>query len=300
MTQYSAARSSLFIVITLGILLVLSTVAAAQTKVEGFIAHKEGSTITLQLPDATTMVVLMTDSTKVAQRVGAMRKKTMSSAVLISGLQITVEGTQNSDNQLVATAVTYNKDDLEKARAIQAGVAVTTARSKQNQAELEKHNAELQAQNKRLQEESARVTANQAAIAAAHARFGQLGQYNILDEVVIYYGNGKTALDPKYHAPLLALCEKAKGVKGFMVQVKGYASAKGSTSVNQKISKQRAEKVTNFVLQEGSIPLTNILPLGAMGESRQTTAKSDAPGATETENRRVVVRILQDKGVAGS
>lgn len=294
MTQHKAVRLS-----TLVVLIVLSTVAVAQTKVEGFISQKSGSTITLQMPDTTTVVVLMTDSTRVAQREGLVRKKTMSKAVLIPGLQVTVEGTQNDQNQLVAESVTYSKDDLEKAQAIQAGVDTTKARSKQNEAELERQNAELKAQNERLQAEAAKIAANKAAIEAANRRFGQLGEFNILDELTIYYGNGKTALDPKYEPQLLALCEKAKSVNGYRIQVKGYASAKGSVSVNQKLSEQRAQKVTNFVLQQGHIPLTNILPVGAMGESQQI-ANSDKPGATEAENRRVVVRILQNKGIAGS
>jgi outer membrane protein OmpA-like peptidoglycan-associated protein len=294
MTQHKAVRLS-----TLVVLIVLSTVAVAQTKVEGFISQKSGSTITLQMPDTTTVIVLMTDSTRVAQREGLVRKKTMSKAVLIPGLQVTVEGTQNDQNQLVAESVTYSKDDLEKAQGIQAGLDTTKARSKQNEAELERQNAELKAQNERLQAEAAKIAANKAAIEAANRRFGQLGEFNILDELTIYYGNGKTALDPKYEPQLLALCEKAKSVNGYRIQVKGYASAKGSVSVNQKLSEQRAQKVTNFVLQQGHIPLTNILPVGAMGESQQI-ANSDKPGATEAENRRVVVRILQNKGIAGS
>ncbi len=296
MTHRIARLSSAGLIVVA--LLALSTIAAAQTKIEGFISEKNGSTMTLRLPDTTTVVVLRTDSTKVAQREGLVRKKDMSRAVLLSGLQVTVEGTYNDENQLVAKSVLFNKDDLEKAHAIQAGVATTTARSKQNEAELEKQNAELRAQNARLEAQAAKIAANKKAIEEANKRFGQLDDYNILDEVTIYYGNGKTALDPKFEPKLLALCEKAKTIEAYKIQVKGYASAKGSVPVNQRLSKQRAEKVFNFVLQQGHVPLTNILPIGAMGESRQI-AFSDRPGATEAENRRVVVRILQNKGVAG-
>lgn len=285
--------------IALVALLMLSPIATAQTtKIEGFIAQKEGSTINLRLPDATTVTVLMTDSTRVAQREGLVRKKDVSRAVLISGLQITVEGTYNDQQQLVAKSILFNKDDLEKANAIQAGVDATETRSKQNQAELERQNAELQAQNERLKAGAAKIAENRKMIEEANRRFGQLDEFNILDEVVIYYGNGKTALDRKYEPQLLALCEKAKTVEAYKIQVKGYASASGSVSVNQRLSKQRAEHVFHFVLQQGHIPLTNVLPIGAMGESRQI-AFSDKPGKTEAENRRVVVRILQNKGVAG-
>ena len=298
MTEHKPMRLSSLIV-PLVVLILLSTVAAAQVKVEGFISQKSGSTITLQLPDTSTVVVVMTDSTRVAQREGAIRKKTMSRVVLISGLQVTVDGAQNEQNQLVAKTITYGKDDLEKARAIQAGLATTKTRSKENEAELQKQNAQLKAQNEQLQAAAAKIAANKAAIENANRRFGQLGEYNILDELTIYYANGKTALDPSYEPQLLAFCEKAKSITGYKIQVKGYASATGSVSINQKLSKQRADNVTNFLLQQGRLPLTSLLPVGAMGESRQI-ANSDNAGASEAENRRVVVRILQNKGIAGT
>ncbi len=298
MTQHNRVRRA-SLGFALVVLLLLSTAAAAQTtKIEGFISQKDGSTINVRMPDASTITVLMTDTTKVAQREGLVRKKDMSRAVLISGLQITVEGTYNDQQQLVAKSIFFNKDDLEKANAIQAGVDATATRSKQNQAELERQNAELQAQNERLKAGAAKIAENRKMIEEANRRFGQLDEFNILDEVVIYYGNGKTALDPKYQPQLLALCEKAKTIEAYKIQVKGYASATGSVSVNQRLSKQRAETVFNFVLQRGDIPLTSILPIGAMGESQQI-AFSDKPGKTEAENRRVVVRILQNKGAAG-
>lgn len=134
-------------------------------------------------------------------------------------------------------------------------------------------------------------------IAANTARFGQLDDYYIYDEVVVYFSNGKTAVNPKYAPQLIALAEKAKTVDGYMIQVKGFASSSGSTALNQKLSEDRASNVTNILLQQGHVPMTNLLAPGAMGESQQveTGNKADA----EAQNRRVVVRVLQNKGIAG-
>jgi outer membrane protein OmpA-like peptidoglycan-associated protein len=85
-----------------------------------------------------------------------------------------------------------------------------------------------------------------------------------------------------------------------MIQVKGYASSTGSAALNQKLSEDRANNVANFMQQQGHITLitlTNMLAPGAMGESRQVGNDNTAEG--EAENRRVVVRLLQDKGIAG-
>jgi outer membrane protein OmpA-like peptidoglycan-associated protein len=165
----------------------------------------------------------------------------------------------------------------------------TSATAQQNKEELAKHQEALTEQEKN-------VEANKAAIAAATARFGQLNDYYILDEVTVYFANGKTNVDPKYDPQLVALSEKAKNINGYMIQVKGYASASGSVALNQKLSEDRANNVVNLLLQQGHIPLTNMLAPGAMGESRQV---DKGTADSEAENRRVVVRVLQNKGIAG-
>jgi len=80
--------------------------------------------------------------------------------------------------------------------------------------------------------------------------------------------------------------------------VKGYASAVGSAAVNQELSEERAENVTNILLQQGNVPLTAMLAPGAMGESRQVGDDKTEKG--QAENRRVVVRALLNKGIAGT
>jgi len=276
-----------------------SVVVSAQTKVEGVIKGRSGSTILLQTADSPKLTVLLTDSTDVAQVVGALkaRKKSMSMAALVPGLPIQVEGSYDDKNQLVATKIRFKGNDLEQAQAIQAGLTETRDQAAQNTAELERQNAELAAQNAALTEQQKKIEANKAAIAANSARFGQLDDYYIIDQVTVYFANGKTKVDPKYTPQLTALAEKAKTVNAYMIEVKGYASATGSASVNQKLSEDRANNVTNILLQQGHIPLTNMLAPGAMGESRQVEKGSKAD--TEAENRRVVVRILQNKGIAG-
>lgn len=222
----------------------------------------------------------------------------MSMAALVPGLAIKVEGTYNSDNQLVAKSVSFKGNDLEQAKSIQAGLHETQERSKQNQAELERHNAELKAQNEALQQQQQQITANKAAIDAAVARFGQLDDYYIFDEVTVYFANGKVKVDPKYAPQLLGLVEKAKPINGYMIEVKGYASSVGSVELNQKLSEDRANNVTKILLQQGHVPLTRMLAPGAMGESHQVG--NDKTAEREAENRRVVVRVLQNKAIAGT
>ena len=300
MTGIKPLRVFSIVVLFLAFVTLSGSMVSAQTKVEGVIKGRSGAKIVLQTPDSPKVIVLLTDDTNVAQVQGVLkaRKKEMSMAALIPGLPIQVEGTYNEEKQLVAKSIRFKGNDLEQAQAIQAGLAETAQKAQQNQEELEKQNAALAEQNAALKAQQEKIAANQTAIAAATARFGQLNDYYILDEVTVYFGNGKVKVDPKYNPQLMALAEKAKTINGYMVQVKGYASASGSVSLNQKLSEERANNVTSILLQQGHIPLTNMLAPGAMGESRQI-ANKDNSAESEAENRRVVVRVLQNKGIAG-
>jgi outer membrane protein OmpA-like peptidoglycan-associated protein len=279
---------------------VLDRVLYAQdVKVQGVIKGRSGDTLVLRTSDSPEVTVLLTDSTDVGQLQGAFkaRNKKMSMAALIPGLPIRVEGSYDAQNQLVAATIRFKGNDFQQAQAIQAGVHETAKQAAANQSELEKQNALLQEQNKALTEHQAQLNEQKALIAANSARFGQLDDYYIYDEVTVYFGNGKVKLDPKYNAPLLALSQKAESINGYMIQVKGYASSSGSAALNQQLSEDRADNVATFLQQQAHVPLSRMLAPGAMGETGQVPAgKADD---SEAENRRVVVRVLQNKGIAG-
>ena len=308
MKKNSLARALFGATISLGTLLLCGGAATAQTaKARGLIAGRSGDTMTVQTLDSSKVVVVLTDDTQVAQIQGIFkaRRKQMSMAALIPGLQVQVEGSYNAQNQLVASSVKFKGNDLEDAQTIQAGLQPAKEQIQQSQQELEQQKAALERQQQEMQEQQqqmaeaqAKIDANKAAIEAANKRFGQLDDYNIMDEVTVYFGNGKVALDPKYEPQLLQLAEKAKTITAYTIQVKGYASSVGSVSLNQQLSEDRANNVTQFLQQQGHIPLTNMLAPGAMGESRQIGSDKKAEG--QAQNRRVVVRVLQNKGIAGT
>ena len=82
-----------------------------------------------------------------------------------------------------------------------------------------------------------------------------------------------------------------------MIEVKGFASTVGSMQLNQQLSEDRADAVTNILVQQGHISLTRMLAPGAMGETHQVGDDKTEKG--QAGNRRVVVRVLQNKGIAG-
>jgi OOP family OmpA-OmpF porin len=287
-------------IVTLLFLGIASGTAAAQsTKVQGIIKSRSGPDIILSTSQDPNMVVMLTDSTDVGQTEGLLkaRSKQMSMAALIPGLAVSVEGDNNNQNVLVASKVRFKGSDLKNAKAIAAGMHDTNQQVEKNQEELAKQNAELQAQNEALQKHQQAIAANKAAVDAAIARFGQLDDYYIMDEVTILFANGKTKVDPKDVSQIMTLAQNASKVDGYMIEVKGYASAVGSPQVNQKLSQDRAQNVCNILLQQGKVPLTRMLAPGAMGESEQVGTDKTVEG--QAANRRVTVRVLQNKAIAG-
>jgi OOP family OmpA-OmpF porin len=280
-------------------LVLVGAIAAAQsTQVKGVINGRSGATVSVQTQDSGTVTVLLTDSTQVEEPEGAFRKKHIVMTALVPGLQVDVKGSYNPQNQLVADSVKFKGSDLKRAQDIQAGLAPSEQQIQAQQQQLQQQNQEIQAEQQKTAAHEAEIAANKAAVAAANKRFGELGDYNILGEVTVLFGNGKVAIEDQYKLKLLDLAQKATGITAYILQVKGYASKVGSAALNEKLSTERAENVTNFLEQQAKIPLTNILAPGAMGTSRQVAPDTTAEG--QAENRRVVVRILQNKGIAGT
>ena len=305
MTRSRFFRTALLTAISQTVLVLLCGAAAAQS-IEGIINGRTGPTMTVQTQGGNVVVVL-NDYTTVEDVSGIFhaRKKQMGVTALVPGLQVQVQGNYNAQNQLVADTVKFNSKNLQTATDIQAGVTPVEQQEQAAQEKLAQQQAELKQQQQQLTKEqqeqaaeNAKIAANKAAIAAVNKRFGELGDYNIWDEVTVLFGNGQVKVDPQYDSKLLALCQKAKTVTGYVIQVKGYASAVGSAALNQQLSQERAANVTDFLDQQCHIPLTNVLAPGAMGTSRQVAPDTTAEG--QAENRRVVVRVLQNKGIAGT
>lgn len=286
-------------------LFVCGLATAQNDQVKGVINGRSGATMSVQTQGGESITVVLTPDTQVVEPEGVFRKKHLTMTALVPGLAVEAKGSFNDKHQLVASQVTFHGSDLKTAQDIQAGLAPTEQKVQQNQQQLQaqqqqinQEQQQLQAEQKASAEHAAEIAANKAAIAAANKRFGELGEYNILGEVTVLFGNGEVTIEPQYKPQLLKLARQAMGITGYVIMVKGYASKVGSAALNQKLSTERAENVTNFLEQEGKIPLTNMLAPGAMGTSQQVAPDTTAEG--QAENRRVVVSILQNKAIAGT
>ena len=297
--KHDNVRRTLNLSLTFAASCLLCGIATAQN-LQGVINGRSGSTMTLKTQGSGSVVVVLTPSTEVDEVQGLLkaRKKEMAVTALIPGLPVQVQGTYNAQNQLVADLVKFKGNDLKNAEDYQAGIAPTQQQVQANQEQIQQSEMQIQAQKQALAAEQEQTAANQAAIAADNKRFGELADYNILGEVTVYFANGSTEIESQYKPQLLQLAQQSLGTKAYVLQVQGYASKVGSAAFNQKLSSERASNVTEFLEQQGNIPLTNMLAPGAMGTSQQVAPDTTAEG--QAEDRRVVVKILQNKGISGT
>src|SRR5271156_6390282 len=203
-------RYTLAVILFTAMLVVLLAGGAVTThaqNVQGVIAGRSGATMTLQITGSPNLVVLLTPNTDVGETEGLFkgRTKQMAMTSLIPGLPVQVQGTTNGQGQLVADKVRFKGNDLKAAMDAQAGLQPTVeaqqaheAQIQQSEQELAAQKAALAAQQAQLNAEDQKIAANKAAIAAVNKRFGELGQYNIMDEVTVYFANGKVTVDEQY------------------------------------------------------------------------------------------------------
>ena len=128
-------------------------------------------------------------------------------------------------------------------------------------------------------------------------RFSALADYDVKAENVIKFETGSSTISPEYEEALKTLGKTAAGLKGYIIEVTGYADSTGSAAINTKLSEDRAKAVITFLMQQCGVPVRHIIAPGAMGEYGPAASNETADG--RADNRRVEVKVLVNKGIAG-
>ena len=116
-------------------------------------------------------------------------------------------------------------------------------------------------------------------------------------EATVKFNVNSSAISAADRGELHKLAQTATGLTGYIIEVAGYADSTGSAAMNTKLSEDRAKAVVTYLIQQGSVPVRHIVAPGAMGE--YGPAASNETKAGRAENRRVVVKILVNRGIAG-
>jgi OmpA-OmpF porin, OOP family len=276
-----------------------------KAKAKGMIIQRTGETLVLKTTDGNTTIVL-DDSTKVQEPKGlGLRKKKVSSAVLIPGLKISVEGTPDDQNRIVAKTITFDGNDLETAEMIQAGLHPTAEQVAANQQAIAGNKdaiagqgAQLAAQKEDISANKQQIDQNIKDIQEANDRFENLTDYDVKGDLTVHFKSGSATIAQDDEAKLKQLAQSATALTGYIIEVKGFADSTGNAAINTKLSQDRAQNVINYLVQQGGISVRHIMAPGAYGESNQAASNETSSG--RAENRRVEVKVLVNKGLAGS
>ena len=281
-----------------------------KTKVKGLITARTGDTIVLKTTDGSSVTVTLDDDTKVQQPKGlGVRKKQMSAAALIPGLKVSVDGTSQDATHVLAKSITFDKDDLQTAEMIQAGLNPTEHKVAANQQNIATNQQNIAQNQQNIEANKQTTAANQQNIAAnktaidANAvetskRFSELSEYDTKDQLDVRFASGSTTISAADNEALKKLAHNAVNLTGYIIQVKGFADSSGNAAMNQKLSMERAQNVIAFLLQNCNVPVRHIIAPGAMGEAAPVGSNETAQG--RAENRRVEVKVLVNKGLSGN
>ena len=290
--------------------LLVSCLGAFADDVKGMIKARAGDTLVVQT-DSGDVTVLLTDNTKTVDRRGVfgLSKDQLGDTVLIPGLKVSVDGTRDENGRFVANEITTDGDDLETSEMIQAGLHPTAEQVAKNVNTLGTHESRLDAHEKAMaandikvsnyqEQTTAQIAENIRDIDAATQRFNALSDYDVKGQATVKFSVGSTKISDADQEQLKQLAQTATSLKGYIIEVTGYCDSTGGAEMNTKLSENRAKAVVYYLMQQGNVPVRHIIAPGAMGEYGATASNETKAG--RAENRRVEVKILVNKGIAGA
>jgi len=304
------------IAVNLMILCFLASVlvfAADKTEVKGMITSRTGETLIVKTTDGSVTVVLTDDTTtKDDKGLFGLDKQHMSNVVLIPGLKVDIDGTSGDQGRVIAKTITVDGDDLETAEMVQSGLHPTAEQVAANVKAIEANRGDIAANKVQLAAQKENIETNQQNIASNKQqiernikdieentnRFTALSEYDVRTQATVNFEVGSTNISAKDQIELKELANTATSLKGYIIEVTGYADSTGNPAINTKLSEDRAKAVITYLMQRGEVPVRHIVAPGAMGE--YGAAAPNETKAGRAENRRVEVKVLVNKGITGS
>jgi outer membrane protein OmpA-like peptidoglycan-associated protein len=225
---------------------------------------------------------------------------------------VALDGVSDDQGRVAAKTITVDGDDLETAELIQAGlhptaeqVAANVQTLAEHQEKIETNKVQLAANREYIENNKKNIATNKQQIEANikdieenTQRFMALSEYDMKGQATANFEVGSSKISAKDQIELKELANAATRLKGYIIEVMGYADSTGNAAMNTKLSEERAKAVITYLVQQGSVPVRHIVAPGAMGE--YGAAAPNETNAGRAENRRVEVKVLVNKGIAGS
>jgi outer membrane protein OmpA-like peptidoglycan-associated protein len=278
----------------------ISAFAAAgeKTEVKGMIIARAGETLVVNTKKGKVTVVL-TDETKTKDNKGllGLRKEYMANTVLIPGLKLKVNGVTDDQGRVIAKTISVDGDDLETAEMVQAGLHPTAEQVNANIQAIDANKQNITTNQQNIAANKQQAEQNIKDIQENTDRFSHLSDYDVKGEATVKFDVGSSKISAEGLEQLKKLAQAATALKGYIIEVKGFADSTGSAAVNDQLSEDRADAVVSYLIQQCSVPVRHIVAPGAMGEYQPAASNETEQG--RSENRRVEVKVLVNKGITG-
>ncbi len=317
-TRHSIIAPLVVVFATLGMQAAQDTSSESQTqaplgmmKTKGVVVERSTDGFTLRDERGSEMSIAVTDETVIKEQKKNFFRKANSYTPqhLLLGLKLQVKGHGTASGELVAQEIKFTQDDLKIAQIISSRVSpvemrVEKAQYRQNQ--LEERTEIMSGQITELNEafgvtrseaRQAQRTADRAISRADNTdkRVSALDEYKETQLLVIAFTFNSSSLSGDARTQLDGLARLTNDVKGYLIEVKGFASSDGDDHYNALLSQRRAETVVRYLIENHQISLRRIITPHGYGELSPVAENSSAQG--RQQNRRVEIRILVNKGL---
>jgi len=266
-------------------------VSAGQSiETKGLILTRDGEKLTVDSSNHGKQVVIINDETKVLTPKGIFRHNNMEVTSLVPGLEVEVKGTGDANGEIVAERIEFSKDSLRRANQVHAAMTAHKAQTDANTKDIEENQ-------KGISSNAEKIGTNAADIRAAEKRFDDLSEFDVKKQFAVNFPTGKSDVPQEAQQQLAELAKEAQGMKGYLIEVEGYASTTGSAARNQQLSEDRAENIIDLLHQQG-VPLKNIVNPAAMGTTNPVSGNDTEED--RLKNQRVEVKVLVNRGLNSS
>lgn len=308
--------SALFLAILIGAVAIVAqdtqTTQTAQTqnlvsgqkyKIKGVVVAKDDMSFVVRDYNGVESRVMISPETSIKTKGGIFGGgDRIASTQIVRGLALEAEGRGDGQGALAANKIRFDKDDFRVAQSIESRVAPAETRltqTEENQARISGQIDELMAISNAARggAKAAQETAD-AAIAGVNAtnqRISSLDDYVVQSAETVNFRVNSAVLSPDAKAKLDQVAQAAMQLKGYTIEITGFASAEGSTQRNKVLSENRARAVINYLVETHNIPLRRIGTSFGFGELQAVADNSTREG--REQNRRVEVKLLVSRGL---
>jgi len=261
-----------------------------KTEINGRINKRGVDTIVLRDANNMDTVVLLTDNTEIKSNkkgLGVFRRgKNFDSTSLLRGLMVTAAGTGNAEGQLVAKEVKFNEADLKDVMTVHSRVQPV-------EEETQRLSGKLDETSKSAARANESVDAAHQRLDSMNDRITGLDDFTVSQAVSVYFPLNKYALSDNDKKVLDDLAGKALAMKGYVIEVAGFADSTGDADKNLELSQRRADAVVQYLAVNHSIPPRRIVTPIGYGDLHSQASKT---AQSQTLDRRVDAKILVSRG----